>query len=99
MLTETEFDAGDYGWSDIQDHLERQPYQVTCYSCGNALTIKNPQVDSDGDILASVEVCSCYEEEITGLADEVENLKAELEEIKKENENMKRVRRNGLCNS
>jgi ribosomal protein L31 len=43
--------------SMVSDHMDDQPYQVTCSECGNSLDF-SATVDRDLDLKLEVEVCT-----------------------------------------
>ena len=57
----------------VNDHMDRQPYEITCSSCGGKLA-SDKQIDGDKDLILTVEPCERC-------------LNAEYERGVKENEN------------
>ena len=49
----------------IKNHLEEQPYKITCSSCGIGLSVAGVNVDEELDLSIEVEPCSkCIEDAI-----------------------------------
>ena len=47
----------------VSDHMESQPYEITCSKCGSILNITERNVDKDFDLHIEVEPCPCGGEE------------------------------------
>ncbi len=46
----------------VNEHLQQQPYKVSCYVCGGELLVEEKTVDSDADLSVTVEPCkTCIE--------------------------------------
>ena len=41
----------------ITEHMEEQPYMISCATCGNPLHCTEKTVDGDSDLILKVEPC------------------------------------------
>ena len=41
----------------VNDHMDRQPYEISCSECGGKLTVAGKDIDSDKDMMLEVAPC------------------------------------------